>query len=112
MTAVTAQNLLEGNILEMLGLQSLPEKRKTELLTRMTEVVQDRISDRMAESLSADARKEFDQLIADSATGEQLDAFIAKHVPEFPQIVAEEVMRFKKQMVDDLATVQKIVTTS
>ncbi len=106
----TTASLIEANILDLLGLQQLPEARKTELLTRMTEVIQDRISDRILEVLSADDRTAFDRLLERGASPDELDSFLKAKVPEFSQIVAEEVLRFKAQMVDDVAVVRKIAS--
>lgn len=107
-----AHQLLEMNILDALGLQHFSEPRKTELLTRMTEVIQDRISDRVLEILSADDQNAFDQMLDRGATEEQVTSFLRTKVPEFNQIAAEEILRFKQQMVEDVATVRKIAAAS
>jgi hypothetical protein len=103
---------LEENILDLLGLTHLPESRKTELLTRMTEVVQDRISDRVFEMLSADERAAFDRLLERGASDEEVGAFLVAKIPEYHTIAAEEALRFKRQMVNDVATVRKIADVS
>ena len=103
-----AQKILETNIIDLLGLQNLAEQQKAELLARMTEVVQDRISDRVVESFSADQRSAFDALIDRGAPEAEMNAFFQKNVPEYGQIAAEEILRFKSQMVGDVATVRKI----
>lgn len=105
-----AKALLSTNIIDLLGLQALPEPRKTELITRMSEVVQDRITDRVLESLSADARAEFDQFLDRQATERDIAAFLQKNVPEYTTIATEEILLFKKQMVDDVDLVRKIAT--
>ncbi|MFH1171466.1 MAG: hypothetical protein V1778_02925 [bacterium] len=105
---MNATTLLEENVLDILGLQQLPEPRKTELLTRMTEVIQDRINDRVLEELSGDDRAVLDRLLERGATEEELDAFLKVKIPGFQDIAAEEILRFKSQMVNDVATVRKI----
>lgn len=107
-----AKTLLEANIIEILGLQNLPEARKTELLTRMTEVIQDRISERILDGLSADDRVAFDQLLERGAGEDDINAFLKTKIPEFQDIAAEEIVRFKSQMVNDVATVRKIALAS
>lgn len=106
--AMDTKDLLETNMLDVLGLMKLPEPRKTELLTRMTEVIQDRISDRVLESLSAEDRSAFDQLLEHGAGEEDVNTFLNVKVPEYHQIAAEEIIRFKQQMLSDVATVKRI----
>ncbi len=107
-----AKTLLGANIIDLLGLQNLPEQQKVDLLTRMTEVIQDRITDRIVESLSADERAAFDQLMDRGASEKEVNTFLQAKVPEFGGIAAEEILRFKSQMVTDVATVRKIATAA
>lgn len=107
-----AKALLEANIIEILGLQHLPEARKTELLTRMTEVIQDRISERILDGLSADDQAAFDQLLERGSSEDDINAFLKTKIPEFQDIAAEEIVRFKSQMVNDISTVRKIALAS
>ncbi len=102
------QTLLQTHILKLLDLQNLSEQQKTELLTHMGEVVQDRITDRIVESLSAEERAEFDALLDRNAAEQEVEAFLRAKIPDMESIVAEEVLLFKAQMVDDVATIRKV----
>lgn len=100
--------MLATNIIDLLGLQSLPEGRKVDLVNRMAEVVQDRISERVHEALSAEDRAKLDAMIDGGSSEDEVNAFLQKAVPDFNVIAGEEVLRFKQQMASDVATVRKI----
>lgn len=102
------QKLIEGNIIDLLGLQSLPEKEKTELLTQLGEVVQERVTDRTLETLSEADRETFDALLEKNAPENDINAFLHASVKDLDQIVAEEVLLLKAQMVDDAQILRKI----
>ncbi|MBU0707940.1 hypothetical protein KKG41_06230 [Patescibacteria group bacterium] len=104
-----AKKLLESNIIDLLGIKNIPEDRQKKLLDRMSEVVQHRISDRVLEKLSETDKKAFDELLATDPKEEAVNTWLQNKVPEFQTIAAEEVLRFKKQMVEDANTVRNIV---
>lgn len=100
--------LLGANIIDVLGLQALPDAQKTALVSRMAEVVQDRIGERVHESLSADDRATLDAMIDRGAEEDEVNNFLQKSVVDFNAIAGEEIMRFKQQVTEDVATVRKI----
>lgn len=108
---MNVQQLLNDNIFDLMGLQRLPEPKKAELLAKMSQVVQDRITDRMVESMSEDQRREFDRMAGENADAGAIDAYLRQAVPGMEQIVTEELARFKKEMVDESATVRQIAAT-
>lgn len=101
---------LDESILELLHLQDLPEAEKTELLAKMTELVKSRVVDVVLGRLTENQRDEFDALIESDATPAQAEQFFQKAVPDFDQILAEETLRFKNQLVEDSDAVRKLVT--
>lgn len=102
------QTLIQGNIINLLGLQALPEKEKTELLTQMGEVVQERLTDRIFLTLSGQDRAAFEKLVDSDATPEAVDTFLRSKIENFEDLVMEEVLLLKAQMVDDAAVIRKI----
>lgn len=103
-----ATSILQSNIIDVLGLQNLPEPRKQELLAQMAQVIQDRILDRMIEAMSADQRKDFDALLDTDPEPEKVDAFLKTAVPVYDQIANEEVAKFKMEMTNEVAVVRQI----
>lgn len=103
-----ALNLLQGNIIDLLGLQHLPEDRKQQLLAQMSQVLQDRLTDRLIESMSKDQRDQFERLLNSDPTPDQVDAFFKATVPDYVELAMDEVVKFKKELVSEVATVRQI----
>ncbi len=104
--------MLQANIIDLLGLQQLSEDRKQQLLAQMVQVVQDRITDRLIEAMSADQRQKFDQLLNTNPEPKQLDDFFHANIPDYEQIAADEVAKFKEEMSNEVATVRQIAMTA
>jgi hypothetical protein len=102
--------LLKSNIIELLGLQDLPKEKQDDLIGKMSEVIQHRITDRLLERLPESAQPELDALIAKSASSEEFDGFLQKVIPEYNQIMAEEIAMFKQEMLDDVDILRQMVT--
>lgn len=102
--------LLKSNIIELLGLQDLPKAKQDDLVAKMSEVVQHRITDRLLERLPVTAQADLDALIAKGATSEEFDGFLQKVIPEYNQIMAEEITVFKQEMLDDVGILRQMVT--
>jgi hypothetical protein len=102
--------LLKANIIEQLGLQDLPKERQDDLIAKMSEVVDHRITDRLLERLPETAKPELDALIAKDPTSEEFDGFLQKVIPEYDQIIAEEIIVFKQEMLDDVDLLRRMVT--
>lgn len=106
-----ALKLLQGNIIDLLGLQNLPEDRKQQLLTQMSQVLQDRLTDRLIETMSKEQRDQFERLLNTDPTTDQIDAFLKAAVPDYVELAMDEVVKFKKELVSEVATVRQIAAT-
>lgn len=94
---VTSQNLLGDNIIALLGLESLPNEEKAAMLEKMTELVQKRVMLRVVESLS----EEDAQTLANSQMSPtEMVAFAAEKVGNFENIVREEILKVKQEMLN------------
>lgn len=92
------QKALQGNIIDTLGLQTLPEEKKFALIESLTKLVMVKIVRRIDEQLSPEDQKAFDQAI-DGGSQPQLDTWLKSKNIDLDQIMAEELARVK----DDLA---------
>lgn len=101
-------SMLQTNIIDLLGLQALPQARKDELLSQMSQVVQDRITDRLIEAMSADQRAEFGKMLDADPQPDVVDAFFKKVVPDYQKIAEEETAKFKQEMTNEAAVVRQI----
>lgn len=93
--------ILEKDIIELLGLQNLPEKEKTVLIAKMAETVLDRISLRILDELEEEDKKKFDELLKVKASPEKVDKFLASKIKNLDEIKMAEILRFKQEMVED-----------
>jgi hypothetical protein len=92
------KQMLQSNIIKLLGLESLPDERKIELLDKVTELVQKRILIRVAQPLSMEDRTKLLEL-AQGEKQEELNEFVAQKAPNMDMIIEEEVILVKQEMV-------------
>ena len=98
-------SLLLQNIFTLLGLDSLPDDRKQELLDKMTELVQKRLSLRMLNSLSAtDASALEDMLKNRSMEDPDVASFFISRMPNLEEVLKEEIVGLKQELVASVAT--------
>lgn len=93
------KNLLEENIIKLLGLESLPIEKKTALLEQMTNLLQKRLFARLIESLPDEKKKEFLSL-AESTNETAKENFIKENFPNLSEIMAEEIVKLKEELKD------------
>ena len=89
--------LLNINLVEALGLETLPAEQKEKLIGQMTEVVENRISTEVLSVLTKDEQKELDKIL--DSDGDILE-FLKSKIPNFEIMVAETVANFKKEMLE------------
>jgi len=93
----TSQNLFGDNIIALLGLESLPNEEKAALLEKMTELILKRVMLRVAEQLTEDDAK---MLAESQMSPSEMMAFAAEKVGNFEEILKEEVIKAKQEMLD------------
>lgn len=106
-----ANTILDTNIMDLLGLGDLPSERKQQLLDKMTAVIQGRVADRVFSSLDEAHQKDLDALIARAATAEEMDAFLHQAVPNYDQIMQEEITKYKTDMTADAQAIRDMMTS-
>jgi len=89
--------LLNIDLAKELGLDNLPEDKKTALVEQMAEVVESRINIEVLSALSEEDKKELDGVLD---SGGDMVAFLRGKIPNFDILVAETVANFKKEIVD------------
>lgn len=90
------ENLLNENIIGLLGLESLPEAEKHAMLEKMTALIQKRLMLRVMDALSEEDAQKMARL---EQNPQEIFAFIAEKVPNFEEIVKEEVIKLKEEML-------------
>ena len=91
------QSLLSDNIIALLGLESLPTEEKVQMLDKMVLLVQKRVLLRVMDELQDE---DATQMAALENNPQEMMAFIAERVPNFQEIVEEEVTKLKAEMLN------------
>ena len=89
--------LLNLNLVEELGLNTLPVEQKDALIAQMQEVVENRINLEVLSLLTEDQKKELDKVL--DSDGDLLK-FLRDNVSNFDIMVAETIANFKKEMLE------------
>jgi len=89
-------DLLSENIISLLGLESLPEAEKQAMLEKMTTLIQKRLMLRVMDALSEEDAKKMAEM---EKNPQEILAFIAEKMPNFEDVVKEEVVKLKEEML-------------
>ncbi|MBI2355661.1 MAG: hypothetical protein HYV13_00455 [Candidatus Doudnabacteria bacterium] len=87
----------DQNIINVLGIQSLPEEQKISLLEKISELVEKRLLVRVLNSFSEQKKKEFEDLL-DTENQEAVNVFLGKNAPEIGAWLNEELVKVKQEM--------------
>lgn len=90
-------DLLNENIIALLGLEALPDEEKVAMIEKMTDLVQKRVILRVMDLLAEEDAAKMAEM---EKNPEEVIAFIAEKVPNFDQIMQEEIVRLKQEMID------------
>lgn len=93
-------NLLTQNIFTLLGLDSLPDDHKQQLLDKMTELVQKRLSLRLLESLSTEDANRLETMLKTSSMEDPAVAdFFRARMPNLEEVLKEEIVGLKQELL-------------
>lgn len=88
---------VNDHILDLLKLDYLPDEEKAKLLDTMTEVINQRVFFRVGQSLDENKRNELLKLL-DGESEDGAQKFLAVNVPDFLNILEEEIVNLKKEL--------------
>jgi len=88
------------NLIQELELEDLPEKNKQDLIVSLAESLQMRISTRILVMLTEDEKEELDRLTKESTDEKAVASFLEKKIPNYDQILADEYLKFRKDMLE------------
>jgi hypothetical protein len=95
------------NLLTELGLESLPQDQKDELIVRMAETLQSKISTRIINSLSDAKKRDFDAIV-EGNNDKEIEQFLRDNVPGFEFLVRDEYENFRAEMIDRYQSIKEI----
>ena len=89
------------DLIKELGLENLPKEKQEEMLIEIGNVVQQRIIIRISQEMPEENKAEFEKIMQDKKDQpEEIEKFIKEKVPTIDDIVAEEIGRYKQEIMD------------
>ncbi len=102
----SVKEILEKDLFELLGIEKASDEQKQALLISMINTVDARVANRVASFLSDDDAERFQQLANDGDSDGLVDFLVKKGI-DLPQIVSEEVTRYRVEVAQLLSLVEK-----
>lgn len=87
------------NLFKELGLLPLPDHQKIELLEKLTTLLESRFQLTIAKEL---AKKTTDEKDISNLTEEQLSSYLDTHLPEWPNLLEQEIITLRQELLDDV----------
>ena len=95
------QNAFDANLMAELGFDDLVTDEKIKMLETIGNIINKNIALRMFEELPDDRGKELETLLTDYADDpEKLEFFFRQELPNFDDIVKEEIALYKQDLLD------------
>ena len=91
------KQILEQNIITALNLQALNDDKKIALIDKMAEVAQKRLTLRVIDQMSENDKAEFEKILDSSP--DKVSDFLQKTFPNFLEMVQEEVVKLKEELI-------------
>lgn len=95
-----------GSILAIAGLEHAPEEEQKKIIDEFVAIAMERVATRIRAGLSNDLKKGFDELFNAPSPVEKRDAFLEQHVPNFAEMLFEEVLALKKKAGEYFANIR------
>lgn len=92
------QDILDKDLLELMGAQNMPPEQKQALYKKMAVTVQDRIILRVDDKLDEAGRKEWIQLL-DQGDKAKMEEFLKTKNIDIAKILIEEAIIYKTEMM-------------
>ncbi len=97
---LTDEEILATNIIGELGLEALPEERRISIINKMADLVQQRVMIQIAEKMSDKDAEELQKIITEKGESDPgVAEFITAKIPNMPDILREELVNVKKELI-------------
>ncbi len=100
------QDYFQKNLIAELGLADLPEDKKTEMILKIGNIIQQNILLRILSELSEKDKTEFDKVLA-QGDDRKILAWLQAKLPNFDELVKDEVAKFKQTSISRMQEVLK-----
>jgi hypothetical protein len=93
-------SLAHVNIIEMLGVESLPIEKRQEIVMSALELVETRTLNRVLSMLDETSQDGFERLLHELEDTEKVAAFLQTHGIDYMKISEEEVEKIKEELLE------------
>lgn len=98
-------NTINKNIIEILGINSLPVEQQKEAMEKLGAIVYQEVMLRVLDIMSEEDKDLFEKLIEANPDPEAMFVFLAEKVPNIDQIVIEEAQSLKEESAEILSDI-------
>jgi 5S rRNA maturation endonuclease (ribonuclease M5) len=98
-------NALKINLIEELGIADLPPEKQEEIISESATVVFKGILNRVVLLLSDKEKEEVNAILDKDNPGEEVYNYLKAHLPNFDEIVKEEIAEFKQETFDVMSKI-------
>lgn len=102
----TFDDLLNKDILELMGVKDMPESKKQELYQKMLETVQNRVINRVGEQLSDEDVEAWNK-VAETKDQGKMEEFLQSKSIDLGKMMMEESLVYKAELVRDSAPIRQ-----
>lgn len=95
---MTDKEILEANLVKLLGIELLPLEKKVKILQRASELVQKRLFVRLLQQLSEEEQVKFLDLVKADNLEKEREEFFAAHFPKMAEMMEEEIIKIKQEL--------------
>ena len=95
------------NLIQELGLDTLSEKNKQDLVVSLAESLQMRISTRILVMLTEEEKDEFDKLTENHSDEKAVTEFLVKKIPNYDNILVDEYLKFREEILETNSKVKE-----
>lgn len=92
------QNILDKDLLELMGAADMPQEKKQELYTKMAQTVQNRVIARIDDKLSGQEREEWLKII-DENDKSKMEEFLRSKNLDVAKMLVEEAIIYKTEIM-------------
>ncbi|MCL5795633.1 MAG: DUF5663 domain-containing protein [Patescibacteria group bacterium] len=99
MADLNYEEILDKNILDILGAKNMSEEQKRNIFTKALETIQNRVIMRISDKLSEPEVDEWKKIL-DSGDKKQAEMFLKNKGLDLPKLLAEEALIYKTELAE------------
>lgn len=102
---LTDNEILGADIVAELGLDALPEEQRVRIVSKLSDLVQQRVMLHIAEKLSEADAIELQKLMTKKGESDpEVAAFVMKKIPDMPEVLKNEIIKVKRELLEHMNT--------